>query len=98
MEKITLEKIALVLDFFLVIAGVAAYISRPRIGGELAKGLRILAIGLVVLGLAHLSETALFLVLNIDPSINEVIHRLLVGAGFVFVVMGFARMRRAFDE
>jgi hypothetical protein len=92
----SMEKLAFVLDIFLVVAGVAAFIYRPRIGGELAKGLRLLTIGIMVLGFAHLAETILFAVFYVARPLNEVIHRLFVGAGFVFVVMGFARMRKAF--
>jgi len=82
-----METIAFVLDIFLVIAAIAAYLARPRIGGQLAKGLQTLMTGILVLGLAHLIETPL----------NEVIHRLLVAGGLLLVIVGFARMRKAFD-
>ncbi len=92
-----MQIVAIVLDVLLVIAAVAAYLSRPRIGGELAKGLSTLTTGVVVLGLAHLIETLLFAVLNVTTPLNEVIHRILVGTGFIFVILGFTRMRKAFD-
>ena len=47
-----MQIIAIVLDILLVIAAVAAYLARPRIGGELAKGLGTLTTGVVILGLA----------------------------------------------
>ena len=72
--------------------------ARPRIGGQLAVGLRTLLIGVMILGLAHFAETALFVILNENLQINEVIHRLFVGTGFVFVILGFYRMRRAFED
>jgi len=90
--------IAFVLDILLVIAAVIAYLARPRIGGQLAKGLQILMIGILVLGLAHLIETLLFTILIVDRPANEVVHRLLVAVGFIFVIAGFGRMRKAFDE
>lgn len=93
-----MEIIAFVLDIFLVIATIAAYFARPRIGGELAKGLRILTMGLVVLGFAHLIETLLFIIFEIETPLNEVIHRLLVAGGLLLVIVGFARMRKAFDS
>ena len=92
-----LELISLLLDILLVVAAIVAYLARPRIGGELAKGLRILLAGLMVLGFAHLVETSLFVLLNVDRQLNEVIHRLLIGAGFVCVIWGFYTMRRAFE-
>ena len=93
-----METIAIGLDIFLVIAAIAAYLARPRIGGQLATGLQILTTGLLVLGFAHLIETLLFVVFNVDRSLNEVIHRLLVASGFIFVIVGFVRMRGAFDS
>lgn len=93
-----METIAFVLDILLVIAAVAAYLARPRIGGQLAKGLRTLMTGILVLGFAHMIETLLFILFNIGTPFNEVIHRLLVAGGFIFVIAGFTRMRKAFDS
>jgi len=93
-----LQRVSLVLDGLLVLAAVLAYLSRPRIGGKLADGLRILLIGIAVLGLGHLVESLLFVVVKVDAVVNEVVHRVLVGLGFVFVIWGFIRMRQAFEE
>ena len=93
-----MELVSFILDFFLVIAAVVAYLARPRIGGQLAKGLQTLLVGVVVLGLAHLVETVLFAMFNVDRQINEILHRLLISAGFVFVIWGFFTIRRAFDR
>ena len=90
-----LQIISLILDLLLIAAAVIAYLARPRIGGALAKGLRILLIGIMILGLAHFIETLLFAVLQMSHDANEVIHRLLVGLGFVFVIWGFLKMRQA---
>ena len=92
-----MQTISFVLDILLVIAAITAYLARPRIGGQLAKGLRILLTGIMVLGFAHLIETALFVFFNVSAPLNEVIHRLLVAAGFILVIIGFARMRGAFE-
>ncbi len=92
-----LELISFTLDILLIVAAVLAYWSRPRIGGELAKGLRILLIGVIVLGMAHFIETGLFGWFNIERQANEIIHRLIIVAGFVFVIWGFAMMRKAFE-
>ena len=93
-----METIAFVLDIFLVIAAIAAYLARPRIGGQLAKGLQTLMTGILVLGLAHLIETLFFTLFFVDRPLNEVIYRLLVAAGFIFVIVGCNRMRGAFDK
>jgi len=89
--------ISLFLDVCLIVAAVLAYLARPRIGGQLAKGLRLLLVGVMVLGLAHFIETVLFGVFYVLVDLNEVIHRLLIAAGFVFVIWGFVIMRRAFE-
>ena len=92
-----MNTISFLLDVLLVIAAVAAYLSRPRIGGQLIKGLQILMIGIMILGFAHFIETLLFVLMVISTSLNEIIHRLLVGIGFIFVIAGFNRMRKAFE-
>lgn len=93
-----LNLLSFALDVILVMAAILAYWSRPRIGGELAKGLRVLLIGVMILGLAHFIETGLFALFNLEVHINEIVHRLIVMAGFVFVILGFFIMHRAFDR
>lgn len=93
-----LEIVSFSLDITLIVAAVVAYHARPRIGGQLAIGLRILLVGVMVLGLAHFIETALFTVFMVDLQVNEVVHRVLVATGFGFVILGFYRMRRAFED
>jgi DMSO/TMAO reductase YedYZ heme-binding membrane subunit len=90
--------VSFALDILLVIGALVAYLTRPRIGGQLARGLRILLVGVMILGLAHLIETLLFAVVQVDLVTNEIIHRVLIGIGFVFVILGFLIMRRAFYE
>lgn len=93
----TQEGISLALDVILVVAGIAAFMARPRIGGELARGLRVLLAGIIVLGFAHLAETASLALLGFNIEVNEIAHRLLVGVAFVLIIAGFMIMRRAFE-
>lgn len=93
-----LQIVSFVLDVALIVAAVVAYHARPRIGGQLAIGLRILLVGVMILGLAHFIETALFVVFMVDLQTNEMIHRVLVVIGLAFVILGFYRMRRAFED
>ena len=93
-----LQLVSFILDILLVVAAVLSYLARPRIGGQLAKGLRTVLVGLMILGFAHLIETLLFVVFNENTQTNEIIHRLLIATGFVFVIWGFSTMRRAFEE
>ncbi len=94
----SLEWASFILDVLLVAAGIAGYLARPRIGGEMAKGLRVLLVGVMALGFAHLLETLLFTLFHIAQQWNEIAHRVIVGSGFVFVIIGFLIMRRAFEE
>ena len=94
-----IELSSFLLDVLLIVAAVVAYLARPRIGGQLAKGLRILLIGVMILGLVHFIESGLFFLFSDWPvGVHEIIHRLLVVVGFGFVIFGFAMMRRAFEE
>jgi len=93
-----LQVVSLLLDNLLVIAAVASYIARPRIGGQLSKGLRTLLVGLMILGFAHFIETSLFVLFSISTEVNEIVHRLVVALAFIFVIMGLATMRQAFEE
>jgi hypothetical protein len=94
-----IELSAFILDVLLIIAAVFAYLARPRIGGQLAKGLRILLVGVMILGLVHFIESGLFFLFSGWPvGVHEVLHRLLVVVGFGFVIFGFSLMRRAFEE
>ena len=93
-----LEATSLGLDILLVAAASSTYLARPSIGGQLSRGLRIWLGGVIILGLAHLIETAMFAIFSFSLQINEVLHRLIVMFGFVFVILGFLIMRRAFEE
>lgn len=93
----TLQFVSLILDILLVIIGIVTYLRRPKMGGLFARGLRVLLVGLLILGFSHMAETGLFVLFDMDQSWNEVLHRLLVGVAFGFVLWGFIRMQRALD-
>jgi hypothetical protein len=92
------QLVSFILDIVLIIAAILSYLARPKIGGEIARGLRVLMAGVMILGFAHLIETGLFILLNLELQVNEILHRLLVMAGFAFVIWGFVIMRRAFQK
>ena len=90
------QTLSIILDLFVVALTVAMFVARPRIGGALGRGMRILVAGFLLLGVAFFSETVLFIISPISTQANEIIHRLLVGLGFVLIIWGFNVMRRAF--
>ena len=88
-----------ILDILLVISAVLALYFRPKIGGQLAIGLRLIMVGVFVLGLTHLTDTLLKdLVTSIDATTRPLLHRGLNVIGFVFIFLGFFRMRKALEE
>lgn len=90
--------ILLAFDLVLAAAALAAYLARPRIGGQLAKGLKPVLIGVLVLGLAHGIETLWLALFELDLVVNQVMHRLLATVAYGFIILGFVLMRRAFEE
>jgi high-affinity nickel permease len=88
-----------VLDILLVISAILALYFRPKIGGQLAVGLRLIMIGVFILGLTHLTDTLLKdLVASIDATTRPLLHRGLNVIGFVFIFIGFFRMRKALED
>ena len=86
------------LDILLVISAILALYFRPRIGGELAVGLRWIMVGVFILGLTHLSDTLLKdFVAAIDAASRPVLHRSLNLIGFIVIFIGFFRMKQALE-
>lgn len=92
-----LRFLTILLDILLVIVAVFAFYYRPRIGGQLAMGLRLLLIGVILLGLTHMTDTLINTLIDIHRPLNSVFHRGLNLAGFVFIFIGFFRMRQALE-
>ena len=91
-----LQALSLILDLATIGLTVAMFLARPRVGGAMGQGIQILTIGFVMLGVAFVTETGLFIATRINLEANEVIHRVLIGIGFVLIIWGFSIMRRAF--
>jgi high-affinity nickel permease len=88
-----------ILDILLVISAILALYFRPKIGGQLAVGLRLIMVGVFILGLTHLTDTLLKdLVTSIDATTRPLLHRGLNVIGFVFIFTGFFRMRKALED
>ena len=86
------------LDILLVISAILALYYRPKIGGQLAVGLRLIMIGVFILGLTHLTDTLLKdFVAAIDATARPLLHRGLNVVGFLFIFIGFFQMRRAIE-
>ena len=92
--------LTLLLDIILVVAAFLALYYRPRIGGTLAVGLRLIMVGVFILGLTHLSDTLMKELIGemIDAVTRPLLHRGLNVVGFLFIFGGFFRMRAAIES
>ena len=87
------------LDILLVLSAFLALYFRPKIGGQLAVGLRIIMVGVFLLGLTHLTDTLLKdFVEMIDATTRPLLHRGLNVVGFLFIFIGFFQMRKAIES
>ena len=86
-----MEILNIVLDVVLVIAGVWMIITvrNSGLGGVIGNALSMVTVGAGVLGLAHLIETITVEWLNMDIVLVELLHRIIVLAGFILLILGF---------
>jgi hypothetical protein len=88
----------IVLDVALVIAALLAYLFRPRLGGQLGSGLSLIMIGIIILGLTHLTDTLIKdFVPAVDATYRSLLHRSLNLVGFIIMFIGFFQMKRAIE-
>lgn len=87
--------VTLTLDGVLIALGVATFVAAWRLlGPRLGYQLTFTAVGLVLLSNAHLLETALGVVDFEGEGAPEVLHRLLVMIGFVWLMVGLSYIAR----
>lgn len=91
-----MEAISFTIDIALIIMGVLATFYAWQVGGSIGhNSLQFMAVGFLVLGIAHFLET---LVLNIWTQIStedgEIIHRVVVLVGFALLLVGYQRLAK----
>lgn len=91
-----MEAVSFVIDIALIIMGVLATFYAWRIGGNIGQGsLKLMAVGFLVLGLAHFAETLILRIfMNISVEDGEIIHRVVVLAGFALVLIGYQKLAK----
>lgn len=82
--------INLILDIVLVLASLWMVYTVRGIGGIVGRTLTYIVVGAVILGVAHLQAT---FTADLFTTHNQTIHRVVVLAGFVFLVIGFRQLR-----
>lgn len=81
-----------ILDFVLIAAAIWMVIVVRGIGGVVGRTMNLIVIGAIILGIAHLLATLGTGTFHLDGALNNFIHRLIVLAGFVFLVIGFRQI------
>ena len=91
-EVLQVTGISLALDTILLGAGIlTALVAWKALRGRFSAGMAIASAGLVLLGVAHLSETLMWLSLDMGADAIELVHRVLVLSGFGWLVYGLWR-------
>jgi hypothetical protein len=78
------------LDFILICAGLwmAFTARRLQMRGVVGSTITQVAAGSIVLGFAHLIETLMFHLMDLPAEVNELVHRVIILAGFIFITNG----------
>src|ERR1041384_5838237 len=93
MDVATISTINVILDFVLVAASIWMVIAVRGVGGLVGRTLNLIVIGAIILGVAHLLATFGTSILHIEGTLNNLIHRVIVLVGFVFLIIGFQQIR-----
>jgi hypothetical protein len=85
---------SLILDIILILVAVGIVLSMRGLGGAIGRSLGVITAGVVVLGLAHITETLTLLLRVWTEDVGEITHRLIVLAGFVLLYIGFRQIAK----
>jgi len=89
-----MEIFNLALDLILIGAAVWTIIVVRGSSGIIGRAFHLMMWGMILLGVAHISETITFEVLEWKIDVVEFAHRLIVLGGIVFLVLGFSHIRK----
>lgn len=81
-------------DYVLIGVAIWAIFSVRGLGGLIGKAFNYIMIAMVFLGIAHIFETISVEILQWDIGPVELVHRVIVLAGFVFLALGFSQLPR----
>ena len=90
-----MQTVNTVLDFVLIAAAIWMVVVVRGLGGIIGRGLNWITVGALVLGIAHLLDTAMRQVIGAgwDAATFSFAHRIVVLAGFVVLIVGFQQIR-----
>ncbi len=84
-----------ILDVVLILAAVWMVITVRGLGGIIGRGLNLITIGTVILGIAHLLTTLLHPLAvgwGWDQPTENLLHRVVVLLGFIVLILGFRQI------
>jgi hypothetical protein len=83
-----------ILDVVLIVAAVWMVITVRGLGGVIGRGLNLITIGALILGVAHLLATGLLSpgLVTWDSATHGFVHRVVVLVGFLVLVFGFRQI------
>jgi hypothetical protein len=89
-----MEYINLALDIVIVLLALWVLGMLIGYGGFIGKALRLIGIGTIIIGVAQLIETATIYWLGVNTATFELIHRLLILAGFIFITWSYHKLMK----
>lgn len=93
-----LEIVNVSMDFILLAIAFWMVIAARGLGGVVGKSMGLVTVGAVILGFAHLLETLLFEFAHVEAGPGEVIHRVVILIGFVFLTLGLGAATRVLKK
>ena len=86
--------INLILDIIITILSIwIAIVAVKGIGGLVGSAINTIAVAILILCIAFISKALLFRLTDLDGSTQELIHRCIVLAGFLFMGYGFQKIQ-----
>ena len=87
------------MDFLLIAAAVwmAITVVNLRLGGALSSSVNRIVAGAMILGIAHVIET-LSLQHGMEEHLNELVHRVIILAGFLALILGIQSLVAGFGK
>lgn len=98
-EESTLHFLSFLFDLTLLALGIFGARYTKQIGGGVGeKSLSVITAGFIVLGLAYIGETAIFLffeeVFGMEVEAIEVLHRFVAAIGLGLIVYGYSKLAK----
>jgi|GEM_PF-5624056 len=90
-----MESINVIFDIVLIVFSLwMGYMIRKSIGGLIGNAILLMNLGIIILALAPISETIMSEISTFSDITQGLIYRAILLLGFLFLLTGFAKIRR----